>query len=114
MRGYTVVAAPGPSEALAAARAEAAPIDVLVTDVVMPGMNGRELALALSTRVPGLRVLYMSGYTDAAITQQGILEPGTAFLSKPFTPDALARKLREVLDAEAGETGEPGENLKIS
>jgi len=115
MQGYSVLAAPGPTEALAAARAGDGPIDVLVTDVVMPGMNGRELARALATRVPGLRVLYMSGYTDAAITQHGILEPGTAFLSKPFTPDALARKLREVLDAGA-ETEAPAadDNLKIT
>jgi PAS domain S-box-containing protein len=115
MHGYAVVAAPGPAEALAAARGGDEPIDVLVTDVVMPGMNGRELARALSTRLPGLRVLYMSGYTDAAITQHGILEPGTAFLSKPFTPDALARKLREVLDA-PGSVDAPaaGDNLKIT
>jgi two-component system cell cycle sensor histidine kinase/response regulator CckA len=122
MNGYTVVAAPGPAEALAAVRAAAESVDVLVTDVVMPGMNGRELARALASRVPGLRVLYMSGYTDAAIAQQGILEPGTAFLSKPFTPDGLARKLREVLDAPAAGGSEPGDldappggdNLKIT
>ena len=115
MHGYSVVAAPGPAEALAAARDGAAPIDVLVTDVVMPGMNGRELARALATRLPGLRVLYMSGYTDAGVAQQGLIEGGTAFLSKPFTPDALARKLREVLDA-PGNPDAPaaGENLKIT
>jgi len=115
MHGYSVVAAPGPAEALAAARDGAAPIDVLVTDVVMPGMNGRELARALATRLLGLRVLYMSGYTDAGVAQQGLIEGGTAFLSKPFTPDALARKLREVLDA-PGNPDAPaaGENLKIT
>jgi PAS domain S-box-containing protein len=115
MNGYAVVSAPGPAEALAAVRAGQEGVDVLVTDVVMPGMNGRELARALASRVPGLRVLYMSGYTDAAIAQQGILEPGTAFLSKPFTPDGLARKLREVLDAPPGsDPSAPGENLKIT
>jgi two-component system, cell cycle sensor histidine kinase and response regulator CckA len=116
MNGYTVVAAPGPAEALAAVRDGEEPVDVLVTDVVMPGMNGRELARALASRLPGLRVLYMSGYTDAAIAQQGILEPGTAFLSKPFTPDGLARKLRDVLDATASDDDAPtgGGNLKIS
>ena len=65
----------------------------------MPEMNGRELARVLGASRPRMRVLYMSGYTDAAMSQQGILPPGTAFLSKPFTPEALARKVREVLDA---------------
>ena len=73
-------------------------IDLLVTDVIMPGMNGREMARVLAAQRPQMRVLYMSGYTDAAIAQQGILPPGTAFLSKPFTPNVLARKVREVLD----------------
>ena len=74
----------------------------------MPGMNGREMARVCSPRsARSMRVLYMSGYTDAAIAQQGILPPGTAFLSKPFTPDVLARKVREVLDAPSGK-------LKIS
>ena len=98
MQGYAVTAAASPAEAIAAARA-AGKIDLLVTDVIMPGMNGREMARLLAAERPRMRVLYMSGYTDAAIAQQGILPPGTAFLSKPFTPDVLARKVREVLDA---------------
>jgi PAS domain S-box-containing protein len=100
MQGYAVVSAGSPAEAIAAARA-AGPIAILITDVIMPGMNGRELATVLGAERPGMRVLYMSGYTDAAIAQHGILPAGTAFLSKPFTPDALARKVREVLDAGA-------------
>jgi nitrogen-specific signal transduction histidine kinase/ActR/RegA family two-component response regulator len=105
-QGYTVIAAAGPGEAIPLA-GSLPRIDILLTDVIMPGMNGRELARSLAGRRPGMRVLYMSGYTDTAIAQQGILEPGTAFLSKPFTPDALARKMREVLDA-------PAQNLKSS
>ncbi|MEP6992916.1 MAG: PAS domain S-box protein [Acidobacteriota bacterium] len=99
MQGYTVVSAASPAEAIALSRNRTSPVHILVTDVIMPGMNGRELARVLSAASPGLRVLYMSGYTDAVIAQQGMLEPRTAFLSKPFTPDALARKIREVLDA---------------
>jgi PAS domain S-box-containing protein len=101
MQGYAVIAAASPAEAIGAARA-AGKIDLLVTDVIMPGMNGREMARLLAAERPRMRVLYMSGYTDAAIAQQGILPPGTAFLSKPFTPDVLARKVREVLDAGGG------------
>jgi PAS domain S-box-containing protein len=100
MNGYAVIAAASPAEALVAAKT-AGRIDLLVTDVIMPGMNGRQMASALAAERPRMRVLYMSGYTDAAIAQQGILPPGTAFLSKPFTPDVLARKVREVLDGPA-------------
>ena len=107
MYGYTVLSAASPAEAIALSKNRAATIDILVTDVIMPGMNGRELSRVLAASRPELRVLYMSGYTDAVIAQQGILEPGTAFVSKPFTPDVLARKVREVLDA-------PDANLKTS
>ncbi len=101
MQGYTVLSSASPADAIHAARA-AGKIDLLVTDVIMPGMNGREMAAVLASERPRMRVLYMSGYTDAAIAQQGILPPGTAFLSKPFTPDLLARKVREVLDGPTG------------
>jgi len=101
LRGYTVLSAANPSEAIAIARRHEAPIELLLTDVIMPGMNGRDLARILAETRPRMKVLYMSGYTDAAISQQGILAPGTAFLSKPFTPDALARKVREVIDGPA-------------
>jgi len=94
--GYDVVAAAGPAEALAAADGEA--IDLLVTDVVMPAMNGRQLAEQLLEEHPELRVLFISGYTDDAVIARGVLEPGTAFLQKPFGADRLAQAIRELLD----------------
>ena len=72
-------------------------IHLLVTDVVMPGMNGRDLALGLAAARPDTRVLYFSGYPDQSVVHQGLLAPGLAFLQKPFAPDGLARKIREVL-----------------
>ncbi|HYZ86531.1 MAG TPA: PAS domain S-box protein [Bryobacteraceae bacterium] len=95
--GYDVMVAPGGQDALAIF-ANQAKIDLLITDVVMPNMSGRELAQRLVASVPDLKVLYVSGYTDSAIVHHGVLEPGVHFLQKPFTPDQLARKVREVLD----------------
>ncbi|HET7604400.1 MAG TPA: response regulator, partial [Gemmatimonadales bacterium] len=96
-QGYTILEAANGEEAIALSDRRAEPIDVLVTDVVMPGMSGKELAVALVRRRPGLRVLYMSGYTDDAIAEHGVLEPGIALLEKPFTHDGLTDMLRRVL-----------------
>jgi CheY-like chemotaxis protein len=97
--GYRVLAAASGAEALVLAAQRGRTIDLLVTDVVMPGMSGSELSAELGQRYPAMRVLYLSGYTDEAILHLGLLEPGVAFLQKPFTPDGLARKVTEVLRA---------------
>jgi PAS domain S-box-containing protein len=96
-RGYTVIVAANAEEASRLFE-ETPSIDVLLTDVVMPGKSGPELIKRLAERRPTLKVLYMSGYTDEAIVQHNVLKPGIAFLHKPFTSDTLERKLREVLD----------------
>jgi len=96
--GYRVLVARGGAEALAAADEHDGPIDLLLTDVVMPGQDGRELAADLWARRPDLRTLFMSGYTGEKLDDRGILESGAAFLPKPFTLGALALKVREVLD----------------
>jgi two-component system, cell cycle sensor histidine kinase and response regulator CckA len=109
MSGYAVLEAHHGAEALELSNRHAGPIHLLVTDVVMPQMSGRELAQRLSTLRPDLKVLYMSGYTDDAIVRHGVLASGIAFLSKPFTPDALALKVRELLDGMgAGASVAPG------
>jgi PAS domain S-box-containing protein len=95
--GYRVLAAPDGSAALALAGSHDGPIDLLLTDVIMPGMNGRELAATLTRRRPGIRVLYASGYTDNMLEGQGALIPGVTLLDKPFTPADLAAKVRDVL-----------------
>ena len=95
--GYCVLAAADGAEAMASAVGHAGPIHVLVTDVVMPGMGGPELARRLSQQRPTLRVLFCSGYTDDASVREGVREAGTAFLQKPFSPEELIRKVREVL-----------------
>jgi PAS domain S-box-containing protein len=98
-RGYRVLVARNGVEALEMARRYGDYIDLLLTDVVMPQMNGAELAQRLSHMRPGLRVLFVSGYTDDAVIRHGVLEARTAFLQKPFSLDVLARTVREVLDA---------------
>jgi signal transduction histidine kinase/CheY-like chemotaxis protein len=98
-QGYTVLAASGGADAVRIAERHGGTIHLLLTDVVMPGMSGRELAAQLAARRPGLRVVYMSGYPGDTAARAGALAHGTAFLQKPFEPDLLARKVREALDA---------------
>jgi len=97
-RGYNICPARNGNQALAMAARQDLKIDLLITDVVMPGIGGRELAQRLNALRPSVKVLYLSGYTEDAIVHHGVLDPGTAFLQKPFTLDALACKVREVLD----------------
>ena len=99
-KGYRVLPAADGQAALAMARGYEGEISLLVTDIVMPGMTGRELAEALTDERPGLRVLYMSGYTDDAVVRHGVLSEGVPYLQKPFGPRALSSRVREVLDRE--------------
>ena len=101
--GYTVLEAPDGAAALALVDGAAGSrdIDLLLTDVIMPGMSGRELADKLKARRPNVRVLFMSGYTDDAVVRHGMLEPGLAYLEKPFRPPVLLKKVRGVLQSKA-------------
>ncbi|MBA3842322.1 MAG: PAS domain S-box protein [Actinobacteria bacterium] len=96
--GYTVLQAGDGPSALELLRRHTSPVKLLVTDVVMPGMSGPEVAQAVTAMRPGTQVLYTSGYTDSAIGHHGVLEPGIAFLQKPFSSDELTRKVRVLLD----------------
>jgi signal transduction histidine kinase len=96
--GYRVLPAANGEEALTLARAHEGPIDLLLTDIVMPKLGGADLARLLVELYPGTQVLYMSGYTDGAISHQGVLDPGVMLLEKPFSGDRLARSVRAALD----------------
>ncbi|SPF51261.1 Histidine kinase,Response regulator receiver domain protein,histidine kinase,GAF domain-containing protein (fragment) [Syntrophobacter sp. SbD1] len=96
--GYTVLGARAPVDAIRLAKEHPGDLRLLITDVVMPGMNGRELAKQLSAIRPNLKYLYMSGHTADVIAHHGILDEGLDFIQKPFGSDDLAAKVRQVLD----------------
>ena len=100
--GYTVLAAGTGEEAVEISSRHQGPIHLLLTDAVMPGIRGRELAHSLEQRRPDMKVLFVSGYTDDSVLRGGLVQPGTAFLQKPFSRGALTRKVRAVLDGEEG------------
>jgi CheY-like chemotaxis protein len=98
-KGYSVVAARNTKEAEQFSEKHAGDIHLVLTDIIMPGTSGRELARRISARRPRTRILFMSGYTDNVLAEGGVLEAGLSFLQKPFTPGALLQKVREVLDS---------------
>lgn len=106
--GYRLLVASNGGAALSICAQYEEPIHLLLTDVFMPEMSGRELTNRLAAVRPELKVLYMSGYTDDVVAHHGVLPEGTAFLQKPFGADVLARKVREVL----GDPGKPPEERK--
>jgi CheY-like chemotaxis protein len=104
--GYTIVEAGGGAEALRLFEQYQGSIDLLLTDVIMPQMSGRDLAERLRAVRPSLKVLYISGYTDDMLAHHGVLESNVFLLPKPFAPDELAKKLRDVLDAPVTKTAD--------
>ncbi len=109
--GYRVIEAPGGEHALKITREYGEKIDLLLTDVVMPGLNGREVADQIVSIRPGIRVLYMSGYSDNAIVQHGVLSSGLAFIEKPFSPENLAEKVRQVIHSSPPPKNPPSQAL---
>ena len=99
-KGYVVMEAADGVSGMKVAESHKGKIDILITDVVMPGMSGRELAQRITAVRQTIKVLFLSGYTEDAIIHEGVLEPGTAFLQKPFSAEELTRKVRTVLDGE--------------
>ena len=106
--GYRVLACEDGAEALRRAAEEQSAVHLLVTDLVMPGMNGRDLAAELTKSQPKMKVLFTSGYSDDLVARHGVLEPGVAFLSKPYTPGVLLDRVREILDSAS-----PGESSRL-
>jgi CheY-like chemotaxis protein len=100
--GYRVLEAENGAAALRIAEGHKGAIDVLLTDVVMPGMNGGELAQRMRRLRTGIRVVFMSGYSSEAVATHGVLSPGSAFLQKPFSVEELVDRLRDALDREPG------------
>ena len=98
-KGYNVLDAPSGEEALIVLKKHEGSLDLLITDVVMPGMSGRQLNEKIKSLFPEVKVLYISGYTENTIVRHGALDAGAHFLQKPFAPEALASKVREVIDA---------------
>ena len=98
-KGYQVIAAGNAAEALAIWEQAGDRIHLVLADLVMPRMGGRELVERLSLLRPGIKALFMSGYTDDAIVRRGILDEGAHFIQKPFSPEELAEKIRTILDA---------------
>jgi response regulator RpfG family c-di-GMP phosphodiesterase len=98
MYGYKVLAAQSPGDAIIIYEQHTKPIHLLITDVVMPGMNGKELKNRLDSIKPGLKTIFMSGYTADVVANRGILEKGVHFLQKPFKPVDLVMKVEEVLE----------------
>ena len=97
-QGYTVLSAGTPNDSMRIAAEHAGPIHLILTDIVMPEMNGLDLANKLKRLYPDLKCLFMSGYTDDVIANQGVLEEGVKFIQKPFSVKDLAAKVREALD----------------
>jgi CheY-like chemotaxis protein len=106
--GYTVLEAGDGEEAVRSCQRHEGPVDLLLTDVVMPGMSGRQVAEAVAKLRPSVRVLYFSGYTDDAVVRHGVSQAETAFLQKPFTAADLARKVRGLLDQPRGKSWHGG------
>jgi DNA-binding NtrC family response regulator len=97
-KGYTVISAATPTQAMEKAKNHSGAIDLLMTDVVMPEMNGRDLAEEITALYPSIRLLFMSGYTSNVIAHHGILDEGVAFIQKPFSMADMTEKVRELLD----------------